>query len=314
MKKSLYIMLFLLIVLSLGACKKNEQEVSDTETVNNGENKDEKFPITFTDDSGVEITIESLPVKIASGAPANTEIIYALGKEDLLVGVTSYCNYPNEVSQKEVTGDYNGPNIEKIIELGVDLFITDWVDDGVRSQLKEAGVETIVIAPSTYEAIYEKIELIGKILDANDEASKLVTNMKDKTEFILSRVKGLESKRVFFENWHDPLSSVGPGSFIDEMITMSGGENIASDLKSSYGEFSEELVLERDPEVYLTVDDGFKTVEDIKARTGYSELTAVKNEKIYFLDPDITIRPGPRIVQALENIARAIHPEEFQDK
>jgi len=314
MKKSLYIMLFLLIVLSLGACKKNEQEVSDTEPVNNEENKDKKFPITFTDDSGVEITIESLPEKVASGAPANTEIIYALGKENLLVGVTSYCNYPNEVSEKEVTGDYNGPNIEKIIELGVDLFITDWVDDGVRSQLKEAGVETIVIAPSTYEAIYEKIELIGKILDANDEASKLVTNMKDKTEFILSRVEGLESKRVFFENWHDPLSSVGPGSFIDEMITMSGGENIASDLKSSYGEFSEELVLERDPEVYLTVDDGFKTVEDIKARTGYSELTAVKNEKIYFLDPDITIRPGPRIVQALENIARAIHPEEFQDK
>lgn len=196
MKKSIYIMLFLLIVLSLGACKKNEQIVSDTESVNNEENNDEKFPITFTD----------------------------------------------------------------------------------------------------------------------DEVSKLVTNMKDKTEFILSRVKGLESKRVFFENWHDPLSSVGPGSFIDEMITMSGGENIASDLKSSYGEFSEELVLERDPEIYLTVDDGFKTVEDIKARTGYSELTAVKNEKIYFLDPDITIRPGPRIVQTLENIARAIHPGEFQDK
>ena len=313
MKKLIYIMLLLLMVFSLGGCKKNEQEVLDPNPVVE-EDTNTSYPITITDDLGVEIIIESLPEKIASGAPATTEIIYALGMADSLVGVTSYCNYPKEASEKEVTGDYNGPNIEKIIELGVELYITDWIDDGVRAQLKEAGVETVVIAPSTYDAIYDRIELIGRILDADEKANTLVTTMKDKTELILSRVKGLESKRVFFENWHDPLSSVGPGSFIDEMITMSGGENIASDMKSSYGEFSQELVLERDPEVYLTIDDGFKTVEDIKARTGYSELTAVKNERVYFLDPDITIRPGPRIVQALESIARTIHPAEFEDK
>lgn len=312
-RKITYIILLLLMVFSLGACKKNE-DVSNTEPVIEEENKNTSYPITITDDTGTEIIIDSLPEKIASGAPSTTEIIYALGMEDSLVGVTSYCNYPVEVSEKEVTGDYNGPNIEKIIELGVELYITDWIDDGVRAQLKEAGVETVVIAPSTYEAIYDRIELVGKILDVDKQANTLVTTMKDKTELILSRVKGLESKRVFFENWHDPLSSVGPGSFIDEMITMSGGENIASDMQSSYGEFSQELVLERDPEVYLTIDDGFKTVEDIKARTGYSELTAVKNERVYFLDPDITIRPGPRIVQALESIARTIHPAKFEDK
>lgn len=317
-KKLFYIFIVFVMLFSLGACKKNEQEVSKVVTnedqVVNKEEKNINYPITITDDSGAEIVIESLPEKIASGAPSTTEIIYALGKQKSLVGVTSYCNYPSEVSEKEVTGDYNGPNIEKIIELGVELYITDWIDDSVRSQLKEAGVETVVIAPSTYEAIYDRIELLGKILDAGDESAKLVTRMKDKTEFILSRVKGLDSKRVFFENWHDPLGSVGPGSFIDEMITMSGGENIASDMQSSYGEFSQELVIERDPEVYLTVDDGFKTVEDLKARTGYNEMTAVKNERIFFLDPDITIRPGPRIVEALESIAAAIHPEEFECK
>lgn len=312
-KKIICIFMVIIMIITLGACNKNGQEASNNETVIDNI-KSEYYPVTITDDSSSEIIINTAPQKIASGAPATTEIIYALHKEDLLVGVTSYCNYPIEALEKEKTGDYNGPNLEKMIELGVDLYITDWVDDNVRTQLENAGITTIVMFPSTYEMVYDRISTLGKILNANEQASELVRTMKDKTQFILSRIEGLEGKRVFFENWHDPLGSVGPGSFIDEMITMSGGKNIASDMIASYGEFSQELVIERDPEVYLTTDDGFKTVEDIKARTGYSEISAVKNERIYFLDPDITSRFGPRIVLALENIARTIHPQEFEDK
>ncbi|WP_326908470.1 ABC transporter substrate-binding protein [Sedimentibacter sp. MB31-C6] len=307
-KKLLYILIVLIMIFFLGSCQ-NKEEPEDVE--HEVSEKSEIYPLRIIDDYGVEINIESTPKKIASGAPSTTEIIYALDKEELLVGVTSYCNYPSEVSEKEIIGDYNGPNIEKLIEYGVELYITDWIDEEIRGQLNAAGIKTVVIYPSTYEAIYERIELLGSILDSKDKADELVANIKDKTAEILEKVKGEEGKRVFFENWHDPLGTVGQGSFIDEMITMSGGENISGDMQSSYGEFSSELLIERNPEVYLTTDDGFKTIDDIKERPGYNEIEAIKNDRIYFLDPDITSRPGPRIVIALESIAKAIYPDKF---
>lgn len=308
-KRLTYILFVLLMIMILGSCQNNKEVPEDVE--NESTEKSEIYPIKIMDDYGVEITIESMPKKIASGAPSTTEIIYALDKEELLVGVTSYCNYPSEVSEKEIIGDYNGPNIEKLIELGVELYITDWIDEEIRGQLNASGIKTVVIYPSTYEAIYERIELLGSILNSEDKADELVSNIKDKTAEILKKVEGEESKRVFFENWHDPLGTVGQGSFIDEMITMSGGENISGDMQSSFGEFSSELLIERNPEVYLTTDDGFKTIDDIKERPGYNEIEAIKNDRIYFLDPDITSRPGPRIVIALESIAKAIYPDKF---
>lgn len=317
-KRFLCILLTLLLVLGAG-CQKKEQDdlpdgVDQPADKDNQADTDYYYPVTFTDDSGAEVTVEKAPAVIASGSPAATEIIYAIGKDDILAGVTDYCNYPVAVKEKEVTGGYNNPNIEKLIEKGVDLYICENLDDAVKKQLSDAGIATVISKATGYESVYDEIEMIGKALNAIDKADEVITNMKDQTQLLLTRIKGLPGKRVFYEVWHDPLMSAGSGSFIDDIITMAGGENIAKDMASEFGEFSQELVLERDPEVYLTTDDGFKTVEEIKARAGYSDMTAVKDERIYFLDSDIMSRPGPRMVQALELVARTVHPATFQEK
>ena len=320
-KKILSLLLVACMIFTLAACAKDKQNVpssgdtnGDGQTTNNNEEVQNVYPFTFTDDSGAEIVLEKAPEKIASGAPSITEIIYALGKQDNLIGVTEYCNYPEEAAQKEKIGGYTGPNVEKLIELGTDLFITDYLTDDVKKTLNDAGVKVVIITAKDYNAVYEKIALIGDMLDSKKASDELIASMKNTETTVLEAIKGLESKKVFHEVWHDPLTTSGPGSFVDEIIKMCGGENIAGDADSAYPQYSEEMLIERNPQVYITADDGYKTVDDIKARPGYSDIDAIKNDKIYFLDGDVISRPGPRIAEALETIAKAMYPEAFEGK
>lgn len=321
-KKILSLLLIVAMVFSFVACAKDKQEIpsSDSTNINEQPKDDSKdeiksiYPFKFTDDSGKEILLEKSPEKIASGTPSVTEIIYAIGAQDKLVGVTEYCNYPEEAKQNEIIGGYTGPNVEKIIELGVDLFITDSIADDVKQTLNDAGIVVVTIIGKSYDDVLAKISLIGEMLDHKKEADELLADMKGRQELVLSAIAGLESKKVFHEVWHDPLMTSGPGSFVDEIIRMCGGENIAGDAAPGYPEYSLEKLIERNPQVYLTADDGFKTVEDIKARTGYDQIDAIKNDRIYFLDGDIISRPGPRIIEALELIAEAMYPEAFEGK
>lgn len=325
-KKILSLLLVALMIFSFAACAKDKNEVPASgndnlndkvnEDSNNNSNNDEKtiYPFKFTDDSGKEILLEKAPEKIASGAPSITETVYAIGAGDKLIGVTEYCNYPEEAKLKETIGGYSGTNVEKIIELGTDLFITDYIADDVKKTLEDAGVIVVVMATKNYEDVFYKISLMGDMLDKKQDAGSLLASMRSRQDAILNTVNGLKSKKVFYEVWHDPLMSSGPGSFVDEIIKMCGSENIAGDAESAYPEFSVEKLIERNPEVYLTADDGMKTVEDIKARTGYDQIDAVKNDRIYFLDGDVISRPGPRIVEALEIIAEAIYSEVFKGK
>jgi len=322
-KKILCLLLAISMVFSFVACSKDKENVpssSDNTNVKDKTNEDSKedvktvYPFKFTDDSGKELILEKVPEKIASGAPSITETVYAIGAQDKLVGVTEYCNYPEEAKQKEIIGGYTGPNVEKIIELGVDLYITDTIADDVKKTLNDAGVMVAVITAKNYNDIFAKIALIGEVLDKKQDSENLLESMKNRQEAALNAISGLKGKKVFHEVWHDPLMTSGPGTFIDEMIKMCGGENIAGDAESPYPEFSVEKLIERNPEVYLTADDGFKTVDDIKARTGYDQIDAIKNDRIYFLDADVISRPGPRIVEALELIAEAMYPEVFEGK
>lgn len=318
-KKLLSLLLVVIMIFSLAACNKKEpnkpvsgQEGVNTDGSNNsGDNQSTVYPFKFTDDSGKEIVLDKAPDKIASGSPAITEIIYAVKGEDKLIGVTEFCNYPEEATKKDKIGDYNGPNVEKLIELGASLFITDHIADDVKKQLEDANVTVIVLEAKKYGDVFNQVELIGKMLDKYASAESTLIEMQARENYVLKAIKEEKSKRVFYEVWHEPLMSSGPGSFIDEMIKMLGSENIASDATSAYAEFSVETLIERNPEIYITANDGMKTIEDIKARTGYDQIDAIKNDKIYFLDADIISRPGPRIVEGLEILAEAIYSKDI---
>jgi iron complex transport system substrate-binding protein len=294
--------------------QENQEELEENEEEQGEEENESQYPVNITDGYGREIEIEKPAEKIISLAPSMTETIFALGAGDRLVGVTTYCNYPEEAKEIDQVGDFEGPNLESVIEKNPDVVVALAMGDDEKSKLEDAGITVFLQDPQNLDEVFDNIKKIGTILGLQEEAESLTSNMNAKKDSIVETVSNYDSKKVFYEVWSEPLMTAGPGSILDEMINLSNGENIAYDAESLYPEYSLELLIERNPEVYLTADDGFKTVEDIKNREGYENITAIKENNIYMLHPDIVSRTGPRIIEGLEMIAQAIHPEAFQGK
>jgi iron complex transport system substrate-binding protein len=267
--------------------------------------------ITILDDFGNEISLNEPAQRIISLAPSNTEILYAIGAGDRVIGVTTFDDYPEEVLQVEKIGDFNGMNLERIIELEPDLVIN--YGEGITEEtqrLVEAGIQIAGFEPESIEEIIETIKRIGVLTGNNTEAETLSQEMIAKEAELIEKVKGLEAKTVFYEIWHEPLMAAGPGSFVDQLILLAGGINVAGDAEREYPQFDIEQLIERNPQIYLTANDlPEKTAESIAERPGYENIDAIKNGQIYLLDGNIMSRPGPRIIEALEMLIKAIHPE-----
>ncbi|TFZ40374.1 cobalamin-binding protein [Soehngenia longivitae] len=303
-KRSLYLLLALLIILgSISGCSSstspaedNPQQVAET--------------IEITDDFGKVITLEKPAEKIVSLAPSQTEILFAIGAGEKVVGVTTADDYPEEVKEIEKVGGFDGWNLEMIIALEPDLVINyGQGSEEDNKRFEEAGIVVASFLPETIDDVMDTIEKIGVLTGNSDKAKEVVEDMKSERDEIISKVKDLETKRVFYEVYNDPLMTAGPGSFIDELINLAGGENIAKDADSPYPQYDVEKLIEKNPEVYLIPDDSTTTLETLKERPGFENIDAIKNSQVYFLDADIVSRAGPRIIQGLEEIAKAIHPE-----
>lgn len=332
MKKFRNIALFLslmLIAFTIVGCtpKKDSNEGLKVEGVES-QNKDvgeetQEFPIEIEDNFGNKVTMEKEPMKIVSLAPNNTEVLFVLGLGDRIVGVTSYCDYPEEAKTKEIVGDFTATNLEKIVELNPDLVLVYGAGNEEDNKvLKDAGIKVLGFMPETIDAVMEDIETVGKVTGKNKEAKELVEAMNNKKNDILEKIKGQEEVRVFYEIWHDPLQAAGKGSFMNELITLSGGINIAADEKDekgveiAYPQYDLEKLIEKDPEVYLASQDmPDKTIESIKMRPGFEAISAIKDDRVYVFEgneANVVSRPGPRIIEALELVAKSIHPELFK--
>ncbi|HHV26425.1 MAG TPA: cobalamin-binding protein [Tissierellia bacterium] len=314
-KNKKILMLVLVLALTLvaftGCGNSNKAEDSNEKVETEGENS--TYPLEVEDQFKNKVTIEKEPERIVSLAPSHTEILFSLGLEDKIVGVTSFCDYPEEAKEKDKIGDYEGINIEKVIELEPDLVVQYGKGDKeINNKIKEAGIPIVSYEPESVDGVIDTINEIGKITGKEEKAKKITDDMKAKKDEIVDKVKDEKSVKVFYEIWHEPLTAAGPGSFMDELIKLSGGENIAKDAEGEYPNFDQEQLIERNPDVYLAAEDPEKTVESIKTRPGYETINAVKNDKVYLLEPNIVSRPGPRIVEALELVAKALHPDSFE--
>jgi iron complex transport system substrate-binding protein len=307
-KKGIVLLLIMMLTVGLLAGCSTETETVQPEEQSGAVDGNAEETM---DDFGNTIIFDNPPQRIISLAPSNTEILFAIGAGDKVVGVTSYDDYPEDVLDIEKIGDFNGINLERIIELEPDLVIN--YGDGVTEEnerLLEAGIQIAGFEPESIEEIRDTILRIGEMTGHKQEALELVDEMASKEEEILESIEGLEKKTVFYEIWHEPLMAAGPGSFIDQLISLAGGENVANDAEGEYPQYDLEQLIERNPEVYLTANDlPEKTVDSIKERPGYSEIDAIKNGRVYLIDGNVISRPGPRIIQALELIVEAIHPE-----
>lgn len=244
--------------------------------------------------------VQAAPQRIVSLAPSVTENLFALGVGDRVVGVTSWCDYPEEATTKTIIGDAMSLNLEVLLSLEPDLVVGDAnLVAGYLDTLAEFGIPVFVVAPTTLQEVQESLISIGEAVGAEIEGWALATAMENRLNGLLARINRTETVRVFVEIWNEPLMSAGPGSFIDELIVLAGGENIAGDADNPWPVFSEEVVIDRDPEVVILT--GFN-LEEVLGRSAWQSTTALKQGAVYEVDPNLYSRTTPRLLDALEEM------------
>ncbi len=275
----------------------------------------EAFPLTVTDDEGREVTLERAPKRIVSLAPSHTETLFALGLGDEVVGVTEFCDYPPEALEKPKIGGFSKVDLEKVVGLNPDLILATSIhSELVVPALAERGLKVIVLNPEDIDAVLTKISLVGQVTGQAEAARELVADLEERIAAVEDRVKGLATRpRVFWELSPD-LYTAGPGSFIDDIITRAGGANVAAEAQSQWPQLGLEALVLADPEIVILGDHPYgAAAEEVKNRPGWADITAVRQGRIVEVeDDDLISQPGPRIAEALEFVAQAIHPEAFK--
>jgi len=269
---------------------------------------------TVIDDYGRVVTAPKNPQRIISLAPGCTEIIFAVGLGTRVIGVDDYSNYPEAAKNITKIGSYLNPNLEVIVSLEPDLILaSDMTSKEYITSLEEKKLTVFVLAPKAIQGIIRDVRLVGIIGNKTREADNLTNSLEQRINAITSKTSNssLYRPKVYVEYYS--YWTYGPGSFGNDLISMAGGKNISATTATAYSEITNEFVVASDPElIVFTVGlHTSTTIKDIKSRTGWDKVGAVQNNKIYTIDDDIISRAGPRIVDALEQLAKLIHPDLF---
>ena len=302
--------LLLIAMLALGVVALSACGSSDNTAASSSPSAAAAGPISVTDDSGTEVTLDQAAEKIVSLAPANTEIAYAIGAGDKMVAGTSYDDYPEEAKALPKIGDFANPNVEKIASYAPDLVLAaGGIQANLRSKLEKLGMKVYVVDPKTYDGTIATIENIGKLAGTEDGATAVADKMTAARQEVQAKVGDLAPATTFLEIYSKPLMTAGSGTFIDDMITLAGGENIGAQAGAGFPNFSTEVLVRDDPQVYIADSGSMSAPGDINKRAGFGELTAVKDGKVYVIEDSIIARPGPRLAEGLLKLAEMIHPE-----
>ena len=277
-----------------------------------------QYPLTFIDDRDREITLTAPPKRLISIGPANTEILFAIGAEQLLVGVDKYSDHPKAAKQITQIGGLLSPFFDKIVALNPDLVIVGTsTHPEIIGKLVALKVPVASIAPANLNEIYKRTRLLGQLCNKSANAAQVIRQMKERVQRVrevIDPIPKSERKSVFYEVWYDPLQSAGPGSFIHDLIELGGGVNIAGDAKTAWPLFSLETLIARNPEVIFTTRKRSVTELLEGHRKAWNGISAVQAKRVYQLNGNEISRPGPRVVRALEAMAQALYPEQFKAK
>lgn len=274
---------------------------------------DDGDSILLVDDYGRTIKLDSLPERIVSTAPTPTEMLFAVGAGDLVVGVDSYSDYPAEVANITKVGDYT-LSTEVIISLQPDLIVSsDLVPLSQLELLEDQGIPFVILATRTLDDVLRDLRLVGILTGHVDEANELADELEDRIDAVTSKTQAVDlvKPRTYIEYY--PYWTYGPGSFGDDLIALAGGINIAENTSSEYPMLTSEFVIAQDPEIivytvgYMTTT----TADEISSRPGWDVITAVSEGSIYSMDDNLLSRYGPRIVDGLEDLAALLHPALF---
>jgi iron complex transport system substrate-binding protein len=277
---------------------------------------DQALAAGFIDEVGRKLEVPGSPQRIVSVAPNVTEILFALGLGDRLVGVSSYCQFPPEALKKEKIGGYINPSLEKIVALRPDLVIGIAEGDlkTFVDKLAKLKIPVYITNPKNVAEVITSIRNLGEVTGSAPSAQKVTRAMQERIQAVRTQVQGRPHPRVLHVLNFEPLISAGKGTFVDDLIHLGGGRNIGAAGQGKYPRFSLEEVLAVDPEVILLAS--MRSDDPITEQRQWWErwktISAVRQGRIHVLNSDLIHRPSPRIVDGLEQVARAIHPEVFR--
>jgi len=304
-RKLTIIIFTIMFIFTLTACQSGK--VSDP--------GNEKAKIEITDIKGKKVLLDKIPERIVSLSPTNTEIVFALGAGEKLVGVTSYCDYPEEAKLIDKIGDFENPNIELIKKMNPDLVLAGgFLQEDLMAALEGLNIPVASTEAAGVETIFDSIAMIGKLVGEETNAEELINSIKKDIEDIENNVMNQEKPKVFYLVWKDPLFTAGQGTYINEIIQIAGGQNIAA-VVEGWAQYSFEELLKQNPDMliaaYHSTDEGMRK-EDIMQDELFSKLPCVKEGKIHVMsDDNIVSRPGPRVVEAIREMAEAMHSDAF---
>ncbi len=293
----------------------------------------------MVDDCGRVTNLRVCPERIVSLSPSNTEILFAVGAGDNVVGVTDYCNYPHELEARIEAnkivrvGGYWNPSVETIVDLKPDLVLVSTAQCTIKTnncktncsrrceltvkvanRLRSLELNVLTLAPHSMDDILDNILLVGKATGNVTKASDIVENLKQRIDAVVTN-SNLASNRpkVYFEVWNDPYISVSSGIWIGNLISLAGGTNIFGEAVSEWPVICSEDIIQRDPSIVVFpvipgVPRFWGSFEAVKKRRGWENITAVSDGRLYEVPRDFISRPGPRLVEALELLEKMINP------
>lgn len=329
LRRYLFTLLTVMVLLFVTACgggtptdtdnDQNANEDVTEESADGGAGPDEtEYPLTVVDVTGTEITIEKEPERIVSTSTSDTEILFALGLGDKIYGVSDFDNYPEEAKDKPKMGGVVEPNVEAILEQEPDLVVTgNSISEEAAQNIRDLGITLYQTDPKNMEEVFDVIRETGLITNRQKEAEDVIEEMQsviDHVKETVAEVAEEDKKKVYIE--YNPGWTVGKGEFMHELIELAGGINVVGDTEG-WIEVNEEKIIEENPDVIIYAADlvdeetGKQLGELIKERDGWEEITAIEENQMVPIDEDIMSRNGPRIVEALQQIAEGIYPELF---
>ena len=299
--------LVLALTLALAACGDEEPATKPVSTAPAA-----GFPITVTRSDGRELTIPEAPQRIASLSPAATEVLYAVGAGPQVVATDDYSDYPDQ-AQETTKLDAFQPNVEAIVGVEADLIVIAHNQDDVVQALDGLGEAVLFLeVPDTIDGVMEQVRLLARVSGHAEEGERLAVQMQGRIEEVTDKVADVEEGPRIYHELDNTFFSAAPGSFVGGFYELLKARNIAEGAPIAYPQLTQEEILDRDPEVIILANaDAGESPETVKARPGWGVISAVKNDRIHVIDPDIVSRPGPRVVEGLEELARLLYPEMF---
>jgi len=304
-KGFIFLFLFLFLIVNLFAC---QQEKTSTIKPVSADYQ------VVTDEIGRQVKVTTTPTRIVSLAPSITEILFALDLGKQVVGVTSYCNYPIEATKIAQVSDTLHPNLEMIISLKPDLVLISTASqlEQFMAKLSEVGIPVFVIKSQSVEGVIKSIELVGQVTNHKEQAKNLTDSLKKRLETVKQETQGKTPPKVFFIVGTEPLITAGKPAFVTDLINLAGGKSISDDVTTEWPAYSIESVIARSPEIILSPGGHNFDASDIKSAKaalprGLEVTPAVQSEQTYQIDGDLILRPGPRIIDGLEQMAKLFH-------